>query len=70
MVALVANPPREFIKLRDTIRTSWSVTERKLRAQVALAMQHDLLDLAFTDTADRCGNENILDTPTSTVRRF
>ena len=55
MVALVATPSREFTKLRDAIRASWSVTERKLRAQVALKMHHQLLDLAFANTEASCG---------------
>ena len=70
MVALIAKPSREFIKLRDGVRASWSVAERKLRAQVALTMQHQLLDLAFADMADDCSDQQDLDIKRSANRRF
>ena len=70
MVALVATPSGEFIKLRDAVRASWSVAERKLRAQVALTMQHQLLDIAFADMADGGGEQQDLDTHRSANRRF
>jgi hypothetical protein len=70
MVALVATPSREFIKLRDAVRASWSVAERKLRAQVALTMQHQLLDLAFADMADGCSDQQDFDIKRSANRRF
>ena len=70
MVALVARPSRDFIKLRDAVRASWSVAERKLRAQVALTMQHQLLDLEFADMADDCSDLQDLDIKRSATRRF
>jgi hypothetical protein len=70
MVALVATPSREFIKLRDAVRASWSVAERKLRAQIALTMQLQLLDLTFADTAEGCSGQQVLDTKRSAIRRF
>jgi hypothetical protein len=70
MVALVAIPSGEFIKLRDAIRASWSVAERKLRAQVALTMQHELLDLPLTDVADHFSNKNRLGTTRTAAWRF
>jgi hypothetical protein len=70
MVALVATPSREFAKLRDGICASWSVAERKLRKQVALAMQHELFDSAFAEMANFCRNQKDLDTRRSADRRF
>jgi len=70
MVALVAKPSREFTKLRDAVRASWSVAERKLRAQVALTMQYQLLDSAFADMADGCGNQQDDDIKRAPNRRF
>jgi hypothetical protein len=70
MVALVATPSRELVKLRDAVRASWSVAERKLRAQVALTMQNQLLDLAFADMADGCSDQQHLDTKRSANQRF
>jgi hypothetical protein len=70
MVALVATPSREFIKLRDAIRASWNVAERKLRSQVALAKQHELLDLAYGDMANGRRNPTELGTKRSDTRRY
>jgi hypothetical protein len=70
MVALVAAPSGEFIKLRDAVRASWSVAERKLGAQVALTMQHQSLDLEFADMADDCSDLQDLDIKRSATRRF
>jgi hypothetical protein len=70
MVALVATPSREFTKLRNAIRASWSIAERKLRAQVALAMQHELLDFAFAEMAVHCSDQVMIDNMRSGARRF
>jgi hypothetical protein len=70
MVALVATSSREFIKFRDVIRASWSIAERKVRAQVALTMQHELLDSVLADTASGSSNQKELDTKRCADRRF
>ena len=58
MVALVATPSREIIKLRDSISASWSVAERNFRTHIANAMQHELMDSMLVDEV-ACGGDRI-----------